>query len=316
MKKYLGIDIGGTFTKTGILDENGAIISFAKGDTPKSGGVEAEIALIGEMLEILDISPDDIESIGVGVPGPVDRSGIVHSPPNLKGWGEVDFAKFLSEFLEFPKYKIVVGNDANLAALAEYRFGNGARADTMVLITLGTGVGGAVIINGEPMMGKDGFAAELGHILIEPDGPRCGCGRRGCAEALISHKGIVRIAWDILKKDKGSVMWEMIGSNFDELTPLTVQQAADIGDPAANKVLKITTRHLAILLADLINIFNPERIVIGGGISRWGEALLGPARKEAKRQALKHLAKNVKIVRAKFYQRAGVIGAATAAMKI
>ena len=315
MKNFLGVDIGGTFTKVGILNENGEIISFVEYDTP-GGGVDAEIALIGEIIGFLGISPDSIDAIGVGIPGPVDRNGIVHNPPNLKGWGEADFAKYLSEFLKFPKYKIIVGNDANFAALAEYRFGNGAKADPMVLITLGTGVGGAVIIGGEPMLGRDGFAAELGHIVIEPDGPRCGCGRRGCAESLISHKGIVRIAWDILRRDKGSIMWNMIGSNFDELTPLTIQKAADIGDPAANKVLKIISRYLAIFLADLIDIFNPERIVVGGGISRWGEPLLGPARKEAKKQALKYLSKDVKIVRAKFYQRAGVIGAATASMKI
>lgn len=312
-ESFVGIDIGGTNTKVGIMSKSGELLSFAEGDTPQSGGPEAEIGLLAQVFEFLNISPDKVCGIGVGVPGPVDRNGIVYSPPNLRDWGIVDFAKMLSEYFGIPiKNTIFVGNDANLAAVAEYRFGNGAEADPMVMLTLGTGVGGAVIIEGKPMLGKNGFAAELGHITIDPNGPRCGCGRKGCAEALISHSGIVRTAWNILRKDKGSLIWSMIEGRFDALTPKTIQQAADLGDPTANKVLKITAEYLAILIANLINIFNPARVVIGGGIARWGDVLLNPARKKAKKSALKHLAKETHIVRAKFHQKAGVIGAAAA----
>ena len=316
IKHFLGIDIGGTNTKVGVFDPHGELLGFAEGDTPAEGGVEAEMGLLGEILDFLQVSPEQFHAIGVGVPGPVDKNGIVHSPPNLKGWGVVDLGKVLSEYLNFPREKIAIGNDANFAALAEYEYGRGRGADPMVMLTLGTGVGGAVIINGELLTGRDGFAAELGHIVIDPDGPRCGCGRRGCAEALISHTGIVRTAWFVLEKDKGSIIWSMIEGQFGELSPKVVQEAAEAGDPAANKILTITARHLGTLLADLVNIFNPEKIVIGGGISRWGKALLEPAEKFMRRQALKHLAERVSVVRAKFYQKAGVIGAAVAAMRI
>ena len=315
-KNFLGIDIGGTITKVGLISKDGEIISFAEGDTPKSCGPEAEIGLIAEILDFLKITKNSLLAVGIGVPGPVDRDGIVHSPPNLNGWGDVAIGKIFGEYFQFPHDKIVVGNDANFAAMAEYRFGNGSLANPMVMLTLGTGVGGGVIIDGQPMLGKNGFAAELGHIIIDNEGPRCGCGRRGCAEALISHTGIIRTALNILKKDKGSLMWGMMqNGQFDKLTPKVVQDAADLGDPAANKVLQITANYLGIFLADLINIFNPEKIVIGGGISRWGDALLEPAKEVAKKSALKHLAKNVKIVRAKFSEKAGVLGAAATAIR-
>jgi len=316
MSIFFGIDIGGTNTKAGIFDRNGDITAFVENPTPQSGGIEAIMALIGELFDFFELSPKDITAIGIGVPGPVDRNGVVYNPPNLHGWGEIDFKTLIANFLKYPTGKIAIGNDANYAGLAEYYFGNGARADPMVLLTLGTGIGGAVILNGEPMTGKDGFAAELGHIIIAPDGPRCGCGRKGCAEAFISHTGIVKTAWDILKKDKGSLLWGMIGGKFDELTPKVILEAANLGDPAAYKIINITARYLGMFLADLINIFNPERIVIGGGISQMGKQMFEPAKKIAQKQALKYLARSATIVRAKFYQKAGMIGAAVAAMKI
>ncbi len=315
MKKYLGVDIGGMNTKVALVDENCEIISYALGDTPISGGPQAEIALIAEILKYLDISLDIVHSVGIGIPGPVDLKGVVHNPPNLNGWGNVGFKKLFTEYFKYPADSIYIDNDANFAAIAEYTIGSGAQADPMIMLTLGTGVGGSVLINGSPIRGENGFAGELGHIVLNPDGPRCGCGRRGCAEALISHTGIVRTAWEILRKDKGSIIWGMLDGEFGELSPKIIENAADLGDPAANKVLDITANYLGSLLADLINIFNPERIVIGGGISRWGDALINPARKIAVKNALKHLAKNVKIVRAKFYRKAGVLGAAIIAMK-
>ncbi len=309
----VGVDIGGTNTRAGIVGEDGSVLGFAVADTPAAGGPEAEAAVLAELMQFLKIDPRKIDALGIGLPGPVGADGVVHNPPNLKGWGEVDFGEVVSQALGIPRERIFVGNDANLAALAEHRFGNGAGANPMVLLTLGTGVGGAVIIDGKPLLGRDGFAAELGHIVIDPNGPRCGCGRIGCAEALISHRGIVRTAWEILRTDKGSLMWGMLEGGYDSLTPKLVQQAADLGDPAANRVLELTAKRLGTLIADIINIFNPERVVIGGGISRWGDALIEPAAKFAKKQALKHLARGTRIVRAKFYQHAGIIGAATAA---
>ena len=310
MKKFLGIDIGGTNTKAVLIDENLEIISFGVGDTPASGGPQAEIAILSEMFDFLKIPVKDVDAVGIGIPGPVDNNGIVHNPPNLKHWGDVDIGKYFAEFFKYPRERIAVDNDVNFAAMSEYHIGNGKRANPMIMLTLGTGVGGSVLIDGLPLRGRDGFAGELGHIIIEPNGPRCGCGRKGCAEALISHHGIVKTAWKILRRDKGSIMWNMLEGDFRRMSPELIEKAANIGDPAANKILDITANYLGTLLADLINIFNPERIVIGGGISRWGDALLEPARKIAKRQALKNLAKSIKIVRAKFYQRAGAMGAA------
>ncbi len=214
MKKYIGIDIGGTNTKLGIVSEKGKVLSFLQKDTPRHGGPEMVAALVGKMLEELFVDLSTISAIGVGVPGPVDRNGIVYSPPNMKNWGKVDFRKILSEFLKIDENKIYLGNDATLAGLAESRLGNGIGANPLILLTLGTGVGGAIIIDGKPLLGKDGFAGELGHIVIDPNGPRCSCGRKGCAEALISNRWIVHTAFEQLKKDKGSILWEMMGGQF------------------------------------------------------------------------------------------------------
>jgi glucokinase len=310
MKQVFAIDIGGTNTKTGLIDSDGAIVSFLEIDTPKSGGVEAEVGAIKQAQESLKFDIAAVDAIGIGVPGPVDCDGVVYNPPNLKGWGEVHLRKYISECFGIGREKIFIGSDATMAALAEFRYGHGKGANPMVMVTLGTGLGGGVIIDGRPMGGKNGFAGEFGHTVIDPQGYRCGCGRIGCVETIVTHKGIVRTALELLKKDKGSLLWGMMEGSFDQLTPKSVQEAADLGDPTANKTLEITAAALGQLLANLINTFNPEKIVVGGGISLWGDKLLEPAKKIAHKNALKHLAKQTEIVRAKYVKKAGVIGAA------
>lgn len=311
---FAGIDIGATNLKIGIVTDEGEVLDFIEEKLLSSKGPEGVVAQIVSILE--NYLRKDVEAIGIGVPGPVDRNGVVHHPPNLSGWGDVALAPLVGEVSGFPADKIFVGNDANLACLAEHRFGMGKGCRNMVMLTLGTGVGGGVIVDGKLLLGKDGYAGELGHIQIDPSGPRCGCGRRGCAEAFIGHKGIVQTAWDVLGKDKGSLIWGMIReSGFDGLSPKHIQSAAELGDPSAIKIINVTARRLGEFIASLVNIFNPEKVIVGGGISSFGELLLGPAREIANRQALKFLSRDVKVVRAKFYQKAGVIGAGILALE-
>ena len=307
--RIFSVDIGGTNIKAGLLDEVGNIYDCVEHPTPESGGPEAVASAILFIKDNIFGSDCAIDGVGVGVAGPVDSDGVVYSPPNFRGWGIIDLKSLLAELLDYLPSRIFVGNDASLAALAEFVRGNGKKANPMVMITIGTGIGGGILIDGKLLAGKDGFAGELGHMVIDPDGPRCGCGRRGCAEALIAHKGIVRTAWEVLRKDKGSIMWSLIEGRFDRLTPKVVQQAASLGDPAANKVLDIIARRMGTFLANVINLFNPEKIVIGGGIALWSD-MIKKARIYAVRQALKPLSDDVRIVRARYIKMAGVVGAA------
>ncbi len=314
-KKILAIDVGGINIKAGIATEQGKVDEFAEIQTPKSDGPQGVFASILTILGIFNISPNKLNAISIGLPGPVGKDGIIYNPPNLQSWGVVDIPLDLAQFLNYPQENIYVANDASLAALAEYKFGNGRGANPMIMLTLGTGIGGGIIIDGKPFTGKNGFAPELGHIVLDPNGPRCGCGRLGCAETFVSHKGIVRTAWELLKRDKGSIMWSLMKESSNRIIPEVVKDAALLGDPAANKVIELTAQKLGILLADLINIFNPERIVIGGGITMLGKLLIEPAREYAIKKSLKRLSRDVTIVKAKFSQKAGVLGAASMALE-
>ncbi|OGW74562.1 MAG: hypothetical protein A3J81_04480, partial [Nitrospirae bacterium RIFOXYB2_FULL_43_5] len=240
------------------------------------------------------ISKKDVLGIGFGSPGPLDtKKGIIHFCPNLKGWKNVPLVKIVSSKTGISTY---LENDANAAAYGEWRMGSGKGVCNMLFATLGTGIGGGLILNGELYHGKDDAAGELGHVILFPDGIKCGCGSKGCIEMYASATGIVRRAKEAL-------------NTSTILTSKDVYLAALKKNKIALNIMEETGRFLGIVFSSIINLLNLDMIVIGGNVSNAGEMLLKPIRKEIIRTAM-YPAKNIKVIKAKLGPNAGMIGAA------
>ena len=246
--------------------------------------------------------------LGVAAAGILDtKKGIVTTSPNLPHWRNVQLCHILAEKLGVVTYII---NDANAAALGEYRFGAGRGFDNMIYLTVSTGIGGGIIVDGELYSGADGCAGELGHRTIEVDGPQCHCGNFGCLEALASGWAVVREAKTRINQGEKSSVIELVGGRLESITAETVAVAARRGDQLAANIVRDAANYLGVGLANLVNIFNPELIVIGGGLSKMGNMLLKPARKVLKERAFTLPARTVRLVRARLGSNAGIIGAA------
>ena len=311
-KPALGIDIGGTNVKLGLVSSTGEVLDFEDIPTPKSTPQASVGIIAGEAAEFASSESHSIEElagIGIGFPGALDMgSGTVRSAPNMEGWNRVPAGELFEQFLGRP---VLLDNDANLAALAEYRWGAGEGADPLILYTLGTGVGGGIVIGGEIFRGSWGGAAELGHQVIDMNGRPCSCGNRGCIEAIAGNRGIASRSWELLKKDKASLLWDMMNGQFDSLDAEMVGNAAKEGDPSAKKVAAEVTRALGVAVANTINVFNPECVLLAGGMTEWGEELLlRPLIKSARRNSFKTHFESCRIGFASAGYRAGVLGAA------
>jgi glucokinase len=300
---FLGIDIGGTNIKAALVSEDGRARSFVR--SPWSGRAPAEaVSVAGRLLEELG-SPDGAEppaGCGAGCAGLVDsRAGTVHLSPNLPEWRDVGLRHMLTEALGLPT---VIENDANAAAYAEYVVGAARGVRSAVLITLGTGVGGGLILDGRLHRGS-GFAGEVGHATIERDGEPCACGNAGCLERYVSAGAIVRSALSLLEQGRPSAL-----SGAGEVTAEAVGEAACGGDELALEVLAEAGRALGVGLANLALILAPDLFVIGGGVAAAGEPLLGPAREEMERRAYCRGPSTPGVVPAELGETAGVVGAA------
>lgn len=283
----IGIDLGGTKIAAALATPEGKIITDVNIPTEAQSGQKQVIHNIKKAVNTLIRGQRvKISCIGIGVPGPIlYDQGIVIEPPNLPGWKRVNLKKILEKEFKVP---VSLDNDANCAALAEARFGAGTKARHFLYMTISTGIGGGIIIDRKLYRGKTGAAGEFGHMVIDPSGPLCGCGNHGCLEALASGSAI--------KKRSG-------------MDAISVELAARQGDKKAQEVIAVTAHYLAIGIANLVNIFNPEMIILGGGVSKMRELLLDPIRKEFKAYALTLPAKDVKIVNAKLGSESGVLGA-------
>ena len=283
----IGIDLGGTKIASALATPSGKIVTDVNIPTEAAKGRKQVIAnIIKSVHTLIRGQKTKISCLGIGVPGPIlYNEGVVIEPPNLPGWKKVNLKKILEKEFQVPVH---VDNDANCAALAEAYFGAGRNARHFIYITISTGIGGGIIIDRKLYRGAIGAAGEFGHMIIDPAGPLCGCGNHGCFEALASGTAIKR------------------RSGMDAIA---VELAARQGDAKAQAVIAETAHYLAIGIANLVNIFNPELVVLGGGVSKMRELLLDPIRAEFKKYALKLPAKNVKIVRAKLGSESGVLGA-------
>lgn len=309
---YIGIDIGGTNIKSGLVTSLGDIVEEKWIATEVDRGVKDVLDRIGhiikEFIEHIN-NGSTVQGIGMGIPGQIDvRNGLLKESPNLPGWDEIHIDE---EIKKRTGLSVTVDNDANIAALGEFAYGAGRGVTEMFMVTLGTGVGGGLILNGNIYRGAMRFAGEFGHMTIEQDGPLCSCGRRGCVEAYVGLKGILRLVKDKLKDEKESLLK---GMDISKITPKDISQAASKGDEIAIDIFKKVGEYLGIGLGNVVNLLNIERVVVGGGVSKAGEFILRSTRETLSKVALKVCSDIVTIVPASFIDRAGIVGAARLAM--
>ena len=307
MKKYIfGVDLGGTTVKMGLFLSSGELLHTWEIPTrTEKGGkyILGDIAdSVIETLREREISKDDVEGIGIGVPGPVGADGTVFKCVNL-GWGVFNVADRLQELTGL---KVKAGNDANVAALGEMWQGGGKGCHSIVMITLGTGIGGGIILNGEILSGTNGAAGEVGHIPVWDDETEmCGCGKRGCLEQYGSATGIVRVAKRYLKAhDVPSILRQ-----YDDFTAKEVCDAAKENDAIAIEILDLVGKTLGKALACISCVVNTEAFVIGGGVSRAGSVLLDPIEKYFKEYAF-HASRDTEFKLATLGNNAGIYGGA------
>lgn len=311
MKYYVGIDLGGTNIVAGVVDENYNILTKAsrKTNCPRPADqIAADMA--GAALDAIaqaNLKPEDCEWIGIGTPGIANsETGIIEYSNNL-GFVNVPMVKWISEQTGIPAF---IENDANAAAYGEYVAGAAMGAKNAVCITLGTGVGGGIIINGRIYDGSNFAGAELGHTVMNIDGPQCTCGRKGCFEVYSSATGLVRITREAMEQHPESLMHKMA----EEQGKVSARTAFDCmrqGDAAAKEVVDFYIRCLAAGITNTINIFQPDILCIGGGVCNEGDALLLPVKAlVAKEVYTRNSEKNTDIVIAKLGNDAGIIGAA------
>lgn len=307
MANYLfGVDVGGTTVKMGLFDKGGNVIEKWEIPTRTENGGEKILPDIADSIKAKlsekGIAKEDVIGAGVGVPGPVDGNGIVHRAVNL-GWGEMDLKKELTALLD--GMRVEGGNDANVAALGEMWKGGGQGHQNLVAVTLGTGVGGGIIINGEIVTGATGAGGEIGHIHVEDDETEaCGCGNFGCLEEYASATGITRLANRALaKSDKDSVLRK------GEVSAKTVFDAVKAGDELAIEVAQKFGDYLGKGLGVIAGVINPEIFVIGGGVSKAGEVLFDYIKPSFEKTAF-HGCRNVIFALATLGNDAGIYGAA------
>ena len=267
----LVMDVGGNWIRAALVTPGGDIIWRDRVPTKAQEDGQAVIGRIESMLGagISHVGGREIAGIGLGLAGPIDpETGIMYSPPNIPGLDGVSFKSLWGNRVEWP---VLVGNDATLAALGEYRYGGGVGAHTLVYLTVSTGIGGGVVVNGRPLMGAYGMAGELGHMCIDRHGPLCKCGSTGCLESLASGTAIADTARRRLSEGGGSMLRDMVSGDPAGISAETVFEAAAQGDPLSREILEDVAHSLGAGLVNILHIFNPDVIVIGGGVSRnWG----------------------------------------------
>lgn len=309
---FIGVDLGGTNIAAGVVDENYNIIGRGKIKTraprPAEEIADDMIAAVNMAIADAGLTNDDIAWVGVGAPGTINPvTGMIGFSNNLK-FENVPLKSLLEERF---KAKFYIENDANAAAYGEFLAGAGKGTDSLVAITLGTGVGGGIIVDGKLIVGSNFAGGELGHMVIQKDGELCTCGRKGCWESYASATGLIRQTKAAMENDKQSAMWKICDGNIDNVNGRTAFDAMRMGDVSGKAVVDNYIDYLACGIANVINIFQPEVLCIGGGISKEGETILKPIRKYAEYNCFsKNIDKQTVIKTAELGNDAGIIGAA------
>ena len=317
MRHILGVDLGGTNIVVGMVTEDGgSLYGLASRPTPVAEGPDGVISRIAEMVrravdeaKAVVPGPIDVLGVGIGAPGPLDTArGIVHVAPNL-GWRNVPLRDRVGQLTALPA---ALENDANCAVFGEWWMGAARGAAVVVGITIGTGVGGGIVIDGKLFHGTSDAAGEIGHTTIDSTGRRCKCGNYGCLEAYASGPAIASRAVEGIEAGEPSDIPRLVGGDLSQVTAQTVYEAARAGDAFALEVVKDTARFLGTGVANLVNVLNPEVVVVCGGVTLAGDRLLEPLRAEVKRRAFKPAADACRIVAGSLTGTAGVYGAAAA----
>ncbi len=307
----IGIDLGGTNIVVGLVEQDFRIVDKCSVKTQVPRSVESMTADMAQMartlLERNRLLWQDVASVGVGVPGTANpENGHMEDANNL-GFDDVPFLPLLAKKIPVPVH---FGNDANVAAWGEYLTG-GYQEDSFVMVTVGTGIGGGIILGGSLWPGINGAAAEFGHMTIDHDGVPCNCGRRGCFEAMASANALITQAREQMRKHPESLLWSLCGGNAAKVEAKTVFDGAAAGDETARELLDVYITYLAEGITNIINVFQPAVLCVGGGVSRAGEVLLRPLREEVTRRVYSRNSKrNTRIELAKLGNDAGILGAA------
>ena len=314
MKTHVvGIDIGGTKLATVVADSTGHILSKVRKPTLAEKGPEYALQLLFEMVretvESADLAQESVSAIGVSCGGPLDtKTGVVYSPPNLPGWDALPLKAQLESEFHIP---VTIENDANASALAEYRFGGGRGYEAVLYMTMSTGIGGGIVIDGQIYHGANDSAGEVGHQILLPDGPRCGCGKRGCLEALCSGPAIARRAQDTIQKqlvdgtESATALLKLANGRIKDVKSEHVFEAAQTGDILALQLVEETAYYMGWGIANLVNILNPDIVLLGTIAIAAGDLLLNPIRKTVSELAMTRPAEAVKIAPAQLGEALG-----------
>ena len=293
-KVVAGIDIGGTFTKLGIVDQEGKVYAETSisTDTHKKIGTYLE-HLAGAIRRLLTEQQGKLELAGIGIGAPNGNyyRGVIEYAPNLNWKGMIPFVEMFKAHFDIP---IVLTNDANAAALGEMMYGGARNMTDFIVITLGTGLGSGIVVNGKVVYGHDGFAGEMGHVNVVENGRQCGCGKLGCLEAYVSATGIVRTVYELLAIHTDDSQLRKIP--FEELTAKDISDAASQADPIAMKAFDVTSKTLGRTLADVVALFSPEAIFLFGGLSNAGSHIFKPVKAYMEKNLLSIYRDKVKIL--------------------
>nr|MBC7244275.1 ROK family protein [Chloroflexota bacterium] len=310
MRRFVvGVDLGGTQIRAVLADEKGTVLKRVSTLTQAHEGAHRVMSrlvdCIGQALQ--EVERSQVLGIGVATAGAVNPcTGVIAKAANLPGFENWPLRDMLAQELHVPIY---VGNDAKLAALAEHRFGAGQGTNFLIYLTISTGIGAGVIEDRRLLLGAHGWATELGHIIVEPNGPRCNCGNIGCLEALASGPAIARHAMQLLQEGESSLLWEMVRDETARITAKEVVEAAQKGDALALQVMQRAAFYLGIGLVSFIHAFDPECIIVGGGVSKAGELLFAPMRAVIAERVIAAAQRDIRIVPAALGDDAGLIGA-------
>lgn len=313
MKKYvIAVDLGGTNVKIAVVKDWKEIrgkTSITTGSFANKGAlIDGIVDAISSLIKGCGLTKRQIIGIGVGAPGLIDSArGVIHNLVNIQGFNDVPLKRIMEKKTAIKTY---LDNDVNVMTLGELYYGAGRGVKNMVCITLGTGVGGGIVADGKLYRGSTLSAGEIGHMPLNEKGPRCNCGGMACMEKSVGNQYITRLALRKIRGGRRTAIMDMVNGDVAKITPEVISRAAQRGDALARSIWAEVGSHLGVTLAGVVNLLNPERIVIGGGVAGAGQFLFDAVRATVRKRAMKVPADRVRIVKAKLGQDAGLIGAA------
>lgn len=305
----VGIDIGGTNTTVAVIDSTGQVLKVTTYPTNAPSGADSYVRRLALTVEDQCAALGEghaLRGIGIASPAANHWNGTIYRPANLS-WGTINIVEMLGEYFDMP---ITVMNDSNAAALGELKYGSGKGMKNFVVITLGTGLGAGLVVNGQLLHGETGAAGELGHMTANPQGRECGCGRRGCVETYVSATGIRRTAFELLAQRTAESQLRTM--SFVELSAMKLFELAKAGDVIAREAFEITGKHLGRLLTNIVAVLDPQAVIVSGGLANAGELILGPTRRAFEANVLNVYTGRVKIIQSILPDgRAAVLGASS-----